>query len=230
LETSIFSEYFLDHPVFNWIQQNGQILAWTGAALLLLGAASFYFWGGKEREARRDYLAAEQNFLLLTDPSKTSKESQAKALAALESFLTKYPELQARYDGVIAQFLMAQGQCNKSAQYENRTLSRTIQAVPASFQSYARTSLLICNQEYEKALTAALQLDREISDKTSSLSGLNQWRIATLYQLLGKKKEELIAWQNLQQRADVAFQQLKDGQVSLMDYIETRIKSLEAQS
>ena len=110
------------------------------------------------------------------------------------------------------------------------------------YENYAKTSLLICENNYEKALQGSMNLHDKLVNSTlndhQTLFAFNLLRIALLYQKMGLKKEELETWETLKKYSNdnvntfsnafhPLFDVFQDKQVSLSDYIRHREKLLK---
>ena len=241
-QTIDFSESLAEHPFVQWFSQNGRTLLWAFLGAIFIFLIYYRFTGG-EKATESEYIQAENDFRALSKETspEPAKEEVYKRLASL---LEKHPELQAKYDGPLAQILLNHHDLPLAKEPANRTFAR-IESNHLEFQeNYARTSFLIGEKNYAEALSQALQLKEQLlaeknpADFGKMLYLFNLLRIAIMNQLLGHQAEEYLAWQAFKesplQKAGVDPQtfnkmitQLGDGKDSLLNYIEARERVLK---
>lgn len=250
IETSPLMESLAENPLIHWVSNNGRALAWILLGVLALAILAYRLLGGSSGITGEEYFQAEgqyQAFQTSVDP-KTQKD----ALDKLAALLRKHPDLQSKYDGLIAQTLLVRGDYQQALPFAERTLERTGKDRLNFYNDYANTTLLIADKKYAEALKAAESLKQQLAtaareqpdrqDYGDMLYAFNLLRLAILQQALGAKAEELKAWQEFKQAAvtgkdkvyvvnpqafDQMVQQLGDGNVSLINYIESREKILK---
>lgn len=240
LEKSDFSDTLAEHPAIQWISQNGRSLLWLILGLIALFLIGYRLMGGPSSGSAKDYFAAEKEMdLFLTGSEAQTQESLDK----LNKLLKSYPDLQAKYDGRIAQKLIDRGAISSALPFADRTLARLSKEHVPFYNDYSATTLLIEKEQYPEALEQAMALQAKMNEKQegekfgSGLYAANQLRLAMLNQKLGKKSEELKSWQTLKQiltqgASGLSFEQvlqaLNEGKLSLLDYIAFREKELKS--
>jgi predicted negative regulator of RcsB-dependent stress response len=239
LEPNDLSDTLAEHPVVAWISNNGRTLLWILGAALVFFILYFRFTGGRAA-TESEYLQADTYFQQFSKG--TNEKAQNEAYQKLASILKSHPELQAKYDGQLAQTFLNRNQLPIALDYANRTLNRTASDRLIPFADYARTSLLMADKKYGEALAKATALKQQLLTNsaepgTQTLYLFNLIRIAMIHQQLGQKSEERKAWEEFKQAPDSKtftvdpqiFEQviaeLSDGQASLLKYIETRLSS-----
>lgn len=228
-----------DHPFLqNLFEYRKQLLIGALAAILIL-LAIYIFSSRHISNATNNYITADNEFITFAQPTFDQTNTQA-ALTELDALFNKHPELHAKYDGLIAQTLIERGQIETALPFATSAIQRTQSENSPYYSDFTATTLLIGQKKYEEALQRANTLHNELKNQSkqtkigNALFAFNLLRIAGLQQQLGLKTEELLTWeewQTLMNRSPLFAQQvehLKEGKVSLMNYIETRIKQLKA--
>lgn len=222
MEKSDLSDSFAENPLVQWISHNGRTLLWLILTLIALSLLGYRLIGGSAGGSAKDYLVAENEMRLFLKSDK-SEESLLK----LTQLLKSHPELQAKYDGEIAQTLMSRGDAAAALPFAERTLKRLSKEPTPFYREYAATAMAIANKQYPEALAQAQELQTKIQKTDSALYAANLLRIATLQQRLGQKSEELKSWQQLKLLKRESFmQKIAEGDLTLLDYIAFREKEL----
>jgi len=184
------------------------------------------------------------------EKSGASPASQEESLKNLSVILQKYPALHSKYDGKIAQTLINKNQIDKAAPFVNATLQRTSKDSFANYSQFSKITMLIGANQNQQALELSTALKNQLlTEKQNELSkggddflfAINLLRIAFLEQAIGSEANEVKAWQDwalysktnssIQPNFDAkafasAAQLFSDGEVSLADYIDSRLKTL----
>jgi len=188
------------------------------------------FFGGrlafKNQSGEADFAKAHTLF------SKWEASRDSESLAALISLIKKHPELEGRYDDLVAQSLIAKEEFSQALPMALRALERSKGLTPYWHQ-FATTTLTVGEGAHQEALTQALGLKEELLSRQEEgcdyLFALNLMRIASLYSALGDGELELKSWKDLKdfgQKRSGAFERLvghfTNSNISLLDYIEHR--------
>lgn len=239
--------------VTEWLTQNGKNVLYILGSLVVLAFIIYRFSSGYTAHSEREYLSAANSFSQFETGAAENKEA---ALEELTAQLAAMPELQAAYGAPIAQTLLSRGKTEEAAPFINATLKRTQSDNLPYYADFGAASLLIAQTNYKGALEKATALqntmladleanaDADSLSFGSSLFAFNTLRIALLHQQLGQDQEELSAWKELQRYAGLAstasphpqvapqafhrlIQRLAVGNVTLLDYVQLREKTLE---
>jgi hypothetical protein len=237
MNKTIFSARSIDelaeHPAVEWLFKNKQTILYAIAALFIAIIFLFRFVSARTLSAEGDYFQAQND---MTQLQTNSLQASEVDLSRLEAILKRHPELQAKYDGLIAQSLLIDQEVQKAVPFAERTFQRLKNDPVGFYENYANTSLLIGEGQYEQAISQAQQLKGQMDQATeqagSTLYVFNLIRIAMLHQQLNQVDQERLAWEALQNYqgnldAVVATEKLfqTDSQ-SLSHYTDTRRKAL----
>ncbi|MBI3508512.1 MAG: hypothetical protein HY069_02595 [Chlamydiia bacterium] len=192
----------------------------SGVVILILYALS-----GPSLES---YLKAEKAF-----EKWVQAPEDATLFKELQVALYQVPQMQSRYDAVIAQTLLDRSKDAKQA-IPLALKSLSILQEEAPFHaSYARTSLFIEQGSYQEALQKAVLLKGEMEKapdmKECVLYAYNLIRIASLQQKLGNHPGEKAAWEELEPLlvpAHPIIHNFEQQGVDLTQYIAERKKFL----
>lgn len=233
------AENFVDEGVLAWISKYGNAALYTGAALVVLFFLLYRFGSHHSANAEADFLSAAHYYdqlIAAKDPAQ-----QEKTVAELQEILKRRPELNADYEGDIAQFLLEWGKVGVALPLADQTLQRVSSDSISDYLSYATTSLLIEQKQYQAALDAAITLKPKLKNN-DLVNALNLIRIALLQQQLENRAGELEAWQEWKNFAGwkgtaptvkvldpkiyfVVQNYYSQGIVSLQNYIESRLEN-----
>lgn len=254
LEKLDFSEGWDDNFYIQWLMRNSKAILST---LLILAALILIFArisSGGNKKAESDYFNAENNYAIYARGIKgnTDPAIRKEALEKLRLILDRRPDLHAKYDGLLAQALLIQGDPELASLYENRALKRTEADHLSYYANYAKNTLLIGNQHYAEALKNSILLKEEILKNAvlarehpeqkmfgDLLFAYNLLRIAMLQNAIGSKEGELVAWKEFKGYAGltadrpseglieesafgILLDHFQEGKVSLMNYIDYR--------
>jgi hypothetical protein len=244
------TEVLNDHPVTQWIVDNRtkllSIFAVVIVSVLIITRLSM----GAPGEKEANLITTETEFLNLQRVilGIDSEISIDDAFAKVNQLLSKYPELNSKYDAPLAQAFITVQKPNDAQAFAQQSLKRTKENNTPLYQDFAQTTLLIAQEKYPEALVQAQKLKdallQEAPNKDlkfgSILFSYNLLRIATLNQTLGNKKEELSTWKEWNEYStsskngidSKAFNQvtnqLESGNIRLTDYIAQREKELNS--
>lgn len=237
LEKSDLSDSFAEHPIVQWISQNGRSLLYALLGLVALFLIGYRLMGGQGSNSAKDYLSVEREMgiFLAAERSETGAAQAKDSLDKLTRLLNKYPDLRAKYEGLIAQQLIVRGDVAAAIPLAERTLARISQEHIPLYSQYSQTTLLIEKGSDAEALEQATALQAKVNEKDASgLFAANLLRMAMLNQKLGKKNDELKTWQILKETLtqsdnDQLVRALSEGRISILDYIAFREKELKSQ-
>ena len=175
----------------------------VGVLALLLVMVFVIKLGNKKHKHEADFVSATNSFAKW-EQVLDSNHDELKNLATL---MKKHPELNAEYEGKLAQDFISVQESKKAREFGSKAIQRTSQPY---YSDYAKGSLLLSERKFESALEQALLLKRQMLEDDafwekghrvkgygSALFAFNLMRIATLYQELGMNDRELEAWREL---------------------------------
>src|SRR5205814_443517 len=116
------------------------------------------FWG--KNGSASDYLKVDGEFYSF-EKGKDDKTQQA-ALNTLTALLNSHPDLQSKYDALIAQTLINRGAIKEALPFAERTLARTGKDHLTFYSDFAHTTLLMSEQNYPEALKKAQDLKEKM--------------------------------------------------------------------
>ena len=178
-----------------------------------------------ENKSSVDYMSA--NILY----SKWEKSREDQFFTKLQQVLERRTDLHAKFDPLIAQKLLGSGKGKEAAPYAENVFKRSKDASPFHRQ-FSETSLTIGRGEFTKALEASKSLKEQMKNELPNfLQIYNLVRIAVLEKEIGTPEGERLAWEEvLKNPAFPLIQQnFRQGNLSLSDFISTRMGSLTPQ-
>lgn len=223
-----------------WVSKNGRKAIVTIVGLIIALVVIFRLGISSTNHIEDDFIQADQLFATWSQAANSGELSQLPTdLEKLNSAMRQHPSLHAKYDGAIAQRLIALTEASQAQPFAERTLRRTKSDKLQLYHTYAEASLLISQGrdrealEKTKALQAVLLSNLEATESTNinnTLTEYNLLRLAILEQKIGDAHEELKAWQAWQQHAaegkSIAAHRLAIGQVDLEQYVHARQKAI----
>jgi hypothetical protein len=193
---------------------------------------------------------ADQSFM---DWKESSYKDDEK-LKKLKYFIKKYPNLKPKYEGLILQNLLINSDFGKEDyKLADKALLRTKEELPLYYE-YSKAAIMITNNEFKEALDISKKL-KDIMLKDLSflknetlpagavLYSFNLLRIALLQGKLNNDKEELLAWQELEEYLnlgtipindqikianDALKEMFNEKNIELIDYISYRKNRLSS--
>ncbi len=230
------------NSLYDWALEHGSKLIYGAIIALVLLIAILWFSYGSTARSESQFFETASVYTSLQNGNK-------EALPKISALLMQTPELQAQYDGLIAQTLLNQRNVEEARPFANRTFERTSKDSLPMYQNYAETTLLISSGDHATALKRAQTLQSQMLEefnetKTRSfgdaLFAFNLMRIAILQQLNGQPEAETLTWtewkhyaladqsvkgHNVDKRIfDKLQNELHVGNVTLANYIESRTK------
>ncbi|KAF3361945.1 Uncharacterized protein PHSC3_001503 [Chlamydiales bacterium STE3] len=226
-----------DHPIFEWLEKNSRKILFIILGLILALGLIYRYAANKNTQAERDYFQASN---AITSINTSGKEESS--IRELQSILKRHPELNAKYDGILAQNLLIANRVDLAHDYASQNFQRIDKEISPLYLSYAKNSLLVSQEDQKQALSNALALKEEMlkivqeegkREFGSSLYLMNLIRIAMLQHQLKEKDAEEKSWEELLQISNLAhplkfapaevekvLSHLDDQGVSLMDFIQ----------
>lgn len=208
----------------------------SGLIVLVALVGGIRFASSRHQSRKADFLKAAAYYAQIEGDLRTHGE----ALAQLQTIMARHEELHAKYDGQLAQNLLSHNQSELAEGYSQAVVQRLGDRCDFGSQ-FTKGTFLISERRYLDALRESIALKLALeNEQREDLQGLylyNLLRIAMLQEEAGTKESELAAWgelrKNLQERAETTsynqlLQNFRKGNVSLLDYIDERIASLDA--
>lgn len=239
-----------ENQVLNWLQNNGQNVAYFFAGLLGAIVLGYWFFSHRTAKIEQEYYIAENAVVKMQLPQVTEQDKVAatQAYDKLKTIVNGNRDLQAKYDGIIAETLLQQGNVQEALPFAERNLERVKVDNLPFYQDFARNTLLISQAQYDQALKQSIQLQtqmqaqaKEADDQNiprtfgDSLYAMNMIRIAMLQQQAGLKADELKTWDQINQAMNgknsvikdlnalnAVISHMDDTGVSLSNYIDSR--------
>lgn len=206
----------------DWIAENKNYLIGGIIGLFLLTA---FLWSKFATGANEsDYVSAANNFTLfkkaITNP-KASQDEVYATLDKLEPMLNKYNELRQKYDGDIAQLLLARNFNERALPFARRFLKNDHAPVLAPFAQVGNITVEVASGNKDRAIELGQELAKTAPQNTL-LHAFNTLQLA----LLQNSPQE---WEHLKTALrDKGFHTLSDiftlGNVSLLQYIHSQSK------
>ena len=234
-----FTEEFMEYSLVEWLSAYKKYLAWGAFIFFLLMILMYRWLSTQTLKAENDFFGAQLDFKRFEEKSVKTDDQAAflNEFQKLDALIDRHPELQAKYDGPIAQTFIIAHLPDQARPVAENLFTRTKSEPVHFYQQYANASLLISEQHYQEALASALALKDQMNQQTDATAGgtlyvFNLIRLASLYQQLNMPQEELKTWETLQSyKTDVnalvaAYQLFRENHFSLNKYIEERRKAL----
>lgn len=235
---------------FQWVLVNRKkALSMIGASILLVGACGL--WINRSLSSPKDFYLSEQIYRKwLNSPL----EEGYTAAKQLKKYLTSIPDLQSAYAASMVQSSMISPRADEKLPPSwARNILQRAHSTPSYYQRFSQHALWIAEGKYGEALTAARTLKEDLKKDEafwrsqgqlvrygSILYGMNLLRIASLEQELGMREEEKRSLQEVEEflhmqtapstayrdpeSTSLLTQSLRDGNVTIFDYIDSRKK------
>ncbi len=247
-------EIIEENRFIEWITNYGSVVLIGIACFLAVVLIGYRFASSSQKSSATDFFRAEKEFAVLQSDSADLSEKKT-ALTDLTRILQRQPDLHAKYDGLIAQELLNQGNILEAQKYADLALLRTKRDDLPFYADYTNITMMIAKEDYRGALASTQELKQkmivnaELAKEESSersfgdvLFAFNLMRSALLNQKIGDREAELNDWRELKQYARLSDQapptdafspqafysllhQFEEGRSTMLSYIEQREKS-----
>lgn len=205
MEKSIVQELSPNHSIYAF---NYRRLLFLLTPVFLVGILLIFKFSVYNGKIEKEFLNIKKDVASLEQ----SKELDEASFYRISSFIKKHPEMAAPYEPILIQKLVGLKKGEKKESFVAHFLNkRSLFSQSDSYYTrYGKTTLLIDNEEFSKALTESIQLkEAMLGDASfwenqksihfgSLLFTFNLVRIGMLYQALKKPSEELGAWREVQ--------------------------------
>lgn len=205
-EPADWADAIQQHPAFEWLMENRRYIPYFFVFVLALIALGYKFASGSSASAEANYQLADGYWERIQQniSDETGLKKQENALVQLEKIINQYPELHSKYDGLMAQLLLAYGRSDDAIPYAKRTQDRTSTLQDPAYQTFSESTLLIAEGRHQEALKKTLDLKEKLLKMPENhlLLPYLYIRIAMLYQGMGEKDLEILAWDEWLQYAN----------------------------
>lgn len=231
------ADHMEEHPIVQWVSKNGLSLIYLIIGTIFLFMLIYRFYGGSSK-SQQDFYVAESS---MTELQEDPQEPQV-ALAKLQTILKAYPELQPKYDGLIAQALLNGGHVQEAKPFAELAINRTESENAPFFTDFAQTSLLIAEKQYGEALQRAQALNQKMLEQegfrkdNNLLFAYNLMRIGMLQEQTGAGDDAKRTWKEWMAYAEKANENasaanmstngfllltrvISEGKLSILNYI-----------
>lgn len=225
-----------------FLQQHGKKLALVFIFFFVLFVIALVWQIRVNTRSEGEYIAAERSFSALQLlPAGQQHIETNPDYQRLVGILTRYPELNSRYDGQLAQTLIRIGNVPLAMTYADRALQGLSAEHLPFYEEYAKASLLITEGHNKEAYKRALLLQKHMEELMTKdphasaqfgkvLLFLNRLRLATLLETMQMPQEALLAWKAVIEEARTTQEPLlrdllthwHSGDLSFMHYLETQ--------
>jgi len=214
--------------VTEFVHNYGTLMAYGFLGVVTILVIAYQFTRSRESHSFTDYMRADRVYhhFMQADLSE-----EPEAFEQLERLMARYPDLKQKYEGKVAQVLIAKDRPEMARPYIDQMIKRSEQEGFPTFLDYTKTTLLITEGEYDDAYQQALALQPQLQEE-DQLYAFNLLRLAILERQLGLLKPELEHWEQILAAADnndaikEMLTHVQEGQVSLNTYIQDRVSEL----
>lgn len=233
----------VENSNIEWIVKNGRKVLLIILAVILTLILFYRMSSSTIARTEQDFNKAEKDYVAFKGNNDLAKRGQS--LQNLKALLREYPELQTKYDGMIAQTLLDRGDITEAKPFAERGFARLKKNQLLNYLDFSKTTILISDSLYADALKKAKELkvvmaaNANESSSENVLFAYNLLRIAMLERLVGTPAEELAAWQTFKdytglggaesesKAAKEVIAAFTEGKITLVSYIEMREAELK---
>ncbi len=215
--------------------QYAYTLLMGGLSLLLVCFIIGYFLSSRNKSFSSDLVVAKMDMKKVLE----GKDLENESMSRIKAIVKRNKSLHSHYDVILAQHLLGEKNITEASPYIDQVWSRTNLKQFPFYHRFAKTSILIVDHKYQKALAEARHLGKDIEavdgfdkalDYGKTLYAYNLLRIALLEQALGEDLSEQKAWEDLVKYVAAKnkntasetniFDDFKLGNLTLFDYIQ----------
>lgn len=215
------------HPFIIWVAERQKELIIGFFILVLVLLLAIRLSSRSELKTESDFIKAENDLALIVSPAEgIAPAKEEEALQSLQTIVSRYPDLQSKYDGPLAQILLAKRKPDQAAPYLERALGRTTEKELPLYAEFANISLAAGEEDLEGAFTRSQKMKDQL-DRNSALYAYNLLRIAMLAKQLEKHEDAKDAFSEwLKNQDNPGFQEISKAfsqeRMFLIDYIKQR--------
>lgn len=213
-----------------WFVRNQRSIFLVIILALVAVCLSVWWMSNRKKQEIKDFEQAE---ILAKDLQSAEAADLSETVQDLKAIDDKYPVLQRRYDGILAQEFIALNDQESIDPYAKRAIEQLRSVCLDNFATYSEVSRLIAKNELEGALTLATSLQKDLeaesSEQNYALQAFTLLDIATLNKKLGRIEEEKQALTSLstlfssdtnQETKDKVLAILQENESTLLDYMQ----------
>ncbi|MFA6915615.1 MAG: hypothetical protein WC222_04400 [Parachlamydiales bacterium] len=215
-----------DFYLGEWLAEYKKYLIGGGIAFALL---LLLLWSQLGSGAtQNDYIIASNQYTVfkkaISSPN-TANEALSE-LSKLSALMDKYPVLHQKYDGDIAQLLLAAGQKEQALPFANNFLKLDFDPSVNLYKEFAEQTIALSEGNTQKAIEKGNAIT-QASSPTSGLYAFSSFQTALLEKSLGDVEIARQAWSRLKNSLhEPAFQAISPlftmGNVTLMQFISSQ--------
>ena len=200
------ADHLEEHPVVHWFSKNGLSVVYMVIGAIFLLMLIYRYYGGSAK-SQQDFYEAESSLQKLQ-----KFLGIAGRFGTLRTILNAHPELHPKYDGLIAQVLLNEGNVQEAKPFAELAIHRTESENAPYFTDFAQTTLLIADKQYSEALQRAQALSQKMLEQETFqkenrlLFAYNLLRIGMLQQELGAYEDANKTWKEWMGYAEKANQ------------------------
>lgn len=243
---------YVENRFQEFIIEYGRKVLYLILGLIILFLLMYRLSSGSKAGALTDYLNADKDFSSFQGSSLTEALAENGPLTNLKEILNRRPELNAKFDGLIAQELLIKEDPNNAGLFADKAFQRVSKDHLPYYIDYSRATLLVSQNRLQEALEKSKDLKQQMLSQTQEklpqfgevLYLFNLMRIAFLEQQVGTPQQELAAWKEVlnhkelienskrdqkeaQQLLQILTNHFQEGNASLNNYIKEREKKIE---
>jgi hypothetical protein len=224
--------------IVEWISSNKKMIAGIAISFLTLFLIFYALTSTRSAQTEKDFFISQNTFQSFQQSGANSPltENASTTLKELRELMIRHPELQAKYEGPVAQTLLISDQVSTLPLFTKSLFERTSWEETEFYQLFAKTSLLIASGKWNEAKQEAVQLQESLDALQNPghqiLSALNFFRLGILNKELGNKEEELRIWNQLDNYWKMVpnlKQMFTMGQSTLEQWVTNRKTILEGE-
>jgi len=214
-----------EHKLADILQEHGEKMLYGAGILLVLVLALIYFVLGRDDSTVADLIRADREVAAF------QQGTPAVSLDTLQQLIKNDRALEEKYAADLAQFWITEGNYQEALPWVKEAKGYHPLKLLPRYKSFADATLEASRGRLEESLEQSEQLKSQLADReeNSALSTLNLVRIAFLHQALNKAEEELAAWEEVlsDKEGEEMLASIRDGSLTMKDYIDERVNTLK---
>jgi hypothetical protein len=237
-------------PIVDFLTAYGPKLLYALLGLLLLFFFVYRYTSNKKTDAISDYVSADVYFQRFATNIDAKNLVENEPYAKLIEIINRHPELQAKYDGNLAQILLERNNVAEAKVYADRVFKRIASDDVNDYVNYSQATLLLGDNQTQQALDSAKALQKSMKSALDSkgndaytfgaaLYAFNELRIALLaptQQTMNDLQKQLQDASNqsssmkplIKKGYQTLQQHFNNGSTNLSNYIEQQKKNIKS--